>query len=589
MKLSKLYSNDTRFHSIEFTLGINVVLGKVMQKYDMQRDSHNLGKSTLITLLDFMLLKKISNQHIFKRFYNVFSNHIFYIEITLPDKSYLTIKRSVQEASKISFKRSETSITCNEHTSWDNENMPLSRAKAFLNETLAFNILPSWDFRKTVSFFLRTQKDYNNVFQLGKYTSGNHKDWKPFVFELLGYDNADLIKKYEINQQLADNQSAIDSISNEMSIHADDYDKIKSSLEIKEAECLEMKQRIDAFNFYVEERSINRDLVEEIERTIAELNSKEYSLSYDLDKTKQSIENIPMFDIEQLKEIYAEVQIYFPDNITRGYEDLLEFNKKITQERNTYLREQIIQIEKNLKSVRQSLEELNLQRNIALSTLQDKDTFHKFKEYQKRLAQLEGEISKLKSQLHNIDIVAVLTEKSDDLKLQLKTVSKQIANQVKKQTNPVTLTIKRLFNEIFRVVFGVSALLYVKTNKASNVDFYTEIAPDEDAAATAEGDGNSYNKMMCVAFDLAVLATYANDAYFHFVYHDGVLEGLDNRKKELFIQVAMDFCRRYNIQYIFSTIEDDIPVDILSHFSEEEICLELNDQDDSGKLFGFSF
>ena len=92
MKLSKLYSNDTRFHNIEFTLGINVVLGRVMQKYDMQRDSHNLGKSTLITLLDFMLLKKISNQHIFKRFYNVFSNHIFYIEIILPDGCYLTIK-----------------------------------------------------------------------------------------------------------------------------------------------------------------------------------------------------------------------------------------------------------------------------------------------------------------------------------------------------------------------------------------------------------------------------------------------------------------------------------------------------------------
>ena len=77
--------------------------------------------------------------------------------------------------------------------------------------------------------------------------------------------------------------------------------------------------------------------------------------------------------------------------------------------------------------------------------------------------------------------------------------------------------------------------------------------------------------------------------YFHFVYHDGVLEGLDNRKKELFIQVAMDFCHKYNIQYIFSTIEDDIPVEILSQFSEKEICLELNDQDDSGKLFGFSF
>lgn len=588
MKLSKLYSNDPRFHNIEFTSGINIVLGKVTQRYDMQRDSHNLGKSTLVTLLDFMLLKELTQQHIFRRFIDQFSTHVFFLEILLSDGRFLTIKRSIAEPTKISYKFSEAAIVCNEHTIWD-ISLTFDKAKAYLNETLAFNVLPEWDYRKTVTFFLRSQNDYSNVFQLGKYINGKHKDWKPFVFELLGYDNKPLIQKYELDQQIADVQTAIDSISGEMSLNTDDYDKIKSSLEIKETECMAMRSQIDAFNFYAEERSLNRDLIEDIERNIAELNSREYSLSYNLDKTKQSIENIPVFDMAQLQEIYAEVQIYFPESITKGYEDLLDFNKKVTQERNQYLREQILQIEDELKAVRFNLEDLNRQRNIALQSLQDKDTFHKFKEYQKRLAQLEGEIARLTMQLQNIDKLSALTEKSDELKSHLKSVSKQIVNEVKSQANPDTLSIKRLFNDIFRTIFGVSALLYVKTNAASNVEFHAEVAPDEDAAATAEGDGNTYNKMMCVAFDLAILATYSEKSYFHFVYHDGVLEGLDNRKKELFIRLAMDFCRRYNIQYIFSTIEDDIPVNVLSQFTEQEICLLLEDHNDVGKLFGFSF
>ena len=81
MKLSKLYSNDGRFHSIEFNPGMNVVLGKVTRRYDRECDSHNLGKSTLVDLLDFMLLKDIDAKHIFRRFRDLFASHVFYLEI----------------------------------------------------------------------------------------------------------------------------------------------------------------------------------------------------------------------------------------------------------------------------------------------------------------------------------------------------------------------------------------------------------------------------------------------------------------------------------------------------------------------------
>jgi uncharacterized protein YydD (DUF2326 family) len=572
-----------------FNVGLNVVLGKVTKRDEVQKDSHNLGKSTLIDVLDFMLLKNIDKSHIFKKYSPLFDKHIFYLEIELNDGSYLTIRRSVNQATRIWFKNSEATMICTEDTTWDETNVPIEKAREFLNTQLGFDVLPDWQYRKTVSFFLRTQKDYINVFQLGKFINGKHKDWKPVVFELLGYDSDALKRKYELDEQLEDLRTKCNAISVEMSVNADDYDKVKSTLELRMNERDEMQKRVDAFSFYSEEQHINHNLVDEIERSISELNTREYALSYDLERVKSSIANLPSFDLEQLKQIYEEVNIYFPDNLAHSFDDLYQFNVKVTRERNHYLREQAQTIEEELRSVRQRLQELDGQRRDALAALQDRDTFHKFKDYQKKLAQLEGEVSRLEIQLRNVDVISTLNDEIEKVQQEQKEISKEITTQLKHQDGDIPSTIKRCFNEIFRTVFGVSALLYVRTNKTGNVDFYTDVAPDETAEATAEGYGNTYNKMLCVAFDLAVLATYSSRSFFRFVYHDGIFEGLDNRKKELFVQVARDYCLRYNLQYIFSSIEDDVPQSILSSYTRAEQFLTLSDQDDSGKLFGFSF
>ena len=360
-------------------------------------------------------------------------------------------------------------------------------------------------------------------------------------------------------------------------------------LDLRKGERDDMQKRLDSFSFYSEEQQINQNLVDDIERSISELNTREYTLSYDLERVKASITNLPSFDLEQLKQIYEEVNIYFPENLTHNFDDLYKFNVQVTKERNKYLREQALEIEDVLRDIRRQLQELDSKRNIALSTLQDRDTFHKFKGYQKKLASLEGEVSRLELQLQNVDIISTLNDQIEQVQQNQKEISKEIATQLKSQEGDIPTSIKRCFNEIFRTVFGVSALLYVRPIKTGNIDFEDEVAPDENAEATAEGMGNTYKKMLCASFDLAVLATYSNRSFFRFVYHDGILEGLDNRKKELFIQVARNYCQRYGLQYIFSSIEDDVPQNIMDELSASERFLTLSDQNESGKLFGFNY
>lgn len=56
--ITKLYSNNEAFEDIEFNSGLNVVLGEIRLTRDYDRDTHNLGKSTLCQVLDFCLLKQ---------------------------------------------------------------------------------------------------------------------------------------------------------------------------------------------------------------------------------------------------------------------------------------------------------------------------------------------------------------------------------------------------------------------------------------------------------------------------------------------------------------------------------------------------
>lgn len=153
MILSKLYSNDERFHNITFNQGLNVVLGKVSRRYDLLRDSHNLGKSTLIEVLDFMFLKELKKENLFRKHADVFRNHIFYFEIVLSGHKYLTIRRSIAQQTVISFKENDKASICNEQTVWD-KTLPLSKARNYLNDLLAFDVLPLSSYRKTLAFYV---------------------------------------------------------------------------------------------------------------------------------------------------------------------------------------------------------------------------------------------------------------------------------------------------------------------------------------------------------------------------------------------------------------------------------------------------
>lgn len=589
MKVSKVYSNDDRFKTVSFSEGLNIILAKVKRKNDLNRDSHGLGKSTLVTVIDFLLLKQLSKEHIFRKYANEFKEHTFFGELQLNDGSFLTIKRSVVNNTKISFKKHND---CNQHlveeTKWDKKNISLKKAKNYLNEQMNFSVLNKLLYRKSISYFLRTQDDYRDVFQLVKYNRANDVDWKPFLFNLLGFDSKTLLEKYQLEKKVGEQEKLISDLKRQFAIDPDEVDKINAAIELKEEEKSELVTKIDNFNFYEKESQLKKEIVTNIEDNIATKNTLTYNISYEIEQIEKSLKQPDSFDLEEVTQVFKESGVFFPKELLKSYEELIAFNKSITQERHKFLNQRLEQLKKDLETVNKQLIELNNERVKLLNFLQERDSFQKFKNYQKQVTDIQATIVNLKAKRDGIIDINHLKGEISEQKVSLDEAVRGVKQQLQKLNESYT-NIRKHFRNIIKYILNAPALLYIDTNKIGNIEFKAEIQKENEIETTAEGSGNSYKKMLCVAFDLAILMNYSSSSFYRFVYHDGALEALDNRKKLNYLNKVQQICKEYNLQYIFTSIEHDLPPNLNSHQIQFHKAVELSDLGEEGKLFGFTF
>lgn len=594
MKLSKLYSNKP-FHNLTFIThegGLNVILGDA-KGIQEGSNSHSLGKSKLAEVLDFMLLKG-ANKSFF--FYNKdenvkkFEGYEFYLEILLNSGRYLTIKRMVDPHSKISFKLNDTlSDDYILYEDFDKSLLAIDKAKAYLNELLDIDFLKGtqYDFRKIVNYSLRLEGDYkhknNTIFQLSKFNNKNDKDsWRALIFSLLGFDGSVLIKKYELEETIKKSNLTIKEQEKDFGIKTEDKDLVVGKIQNAEIEKDNLSKELDSFNFYQQDKDTIKDLVGTIEEEISNLNTQMYNIEYDIKKLNDSIRNEFSFDLNRVKILFDEVELHFSDQLSKTYEQLITFNHQITQERNLQVRQTLKEKQQELRETNIRLIDLNKRKEQFRHLIQDTSLFKKYATYQKKIIEIERDLYRFNSQLEAIEEIEKKKgsiEETQKHELQdVKDKIKEIVDNTVKCS--LYMNIRRAFSGIVKRILNEDALIKISPNKNYNIEFSPEFLN------SAKAEGGTYYKILCIAFDLAILINYREQSHFRFVYHDDVISGDDNGVKTRLIEVVREICERYDIQYIFSAIKDNIPVGIdLS----KNIILELNDKDDSGKLFKMSF
>lgn len=592
MKLSKLYSNQSDlFQPINFVDGLNVVMAEIHQPKDRKKDTHNLGKTTLVRLLDFVLLATNDSNFFLFKHKEKFEDFTFFLEIKLDDNSFVTIRRSVKEASKISFKRDKAKYQDFSETpdaEWDHCNVPIKNARELLDGMLDWHGLKTWAYRKIIGYLLRSQSDYQDVFQLSKF-KGKHGDWKPFLAHILGFDDKLITKYYEKEDQLSKEKDISENIKKGLGADIEDINKIKGILLIKQEEIEKKQKELDAFDFRDQDKDSTKKLVDEIDRNIADLNAKRYSLNFNLKKITDSLkEDRILFDPDAAQVLFKEAGIAFQGQIKKDFQQLIAFNQAITDERRGYLQEEQKEIKAELKEIDANLNALGGQRSQTLAFLSKTDVFDKYKDVSNEIVAMKAEVISLKNRLMVLNKLLLKAKEIREIKYDHDSLQVKIEENVNEQSsdkNSLFSTIRLYFNEIIKAVIDREAVLSVLVNKEGHLVFRAEIL-DEKGGSTGADLGHTYRKLLCIAFDLAVLRAHLKEKFPRFVYHDGVFETLDDRKKENLLAVIR-YYGELGLQPIITLIDSDLPKrdDDKPIFSKDEIVLTLHDKDQSGRLF----
>ena len=593
MKLSKLYSNKPDlFEPLDFATGLNVVLAEIRVPENRKKDTHNLGKTTLGRLLDFCFLKSKNKDFFLFKHSALFKEFVFFIEIELADASYVTVRRSVDEATKISFKKHAVrsqDFTAAQNSDWDHLEIAFEKARAMLDGLLDWRALNPWTFRYGLGYLLRSQEDYGDVFRLAKH-EGQHSTWKPFLAQVLGFNASLVSSHYEKEVEKNEKEKTEQIVMNELGGSVQDISKIEGILLLKQQEAEKKQSLIDTFDFRKQDKDRTKELVGEIDEKIAELNALRYSLGLNKKKIVTSLEEDEiLFRPDEAQRLFGQAGVLFHGQIKKDFEQLIAFNRAITDERRGYLEDERIEIDADLKRVNSELNALGKKRSETLAFLSDTDVFTKYKQASDEIVALRADIISLERQRGHLHRLQELRAEIRRLEEQLGSLQAQIETDVEKQNGDkqsLFSSIRLFFSEIVEEVIDRKALLSVSPNTLGHLEFKAEIL-DESGNATSADLGHTYRKLLCMAFDLAILRSHLDVKFPRFVFHDGAFESLDDRKKENLLATLHEYAD-LGIQSVITLIDSDLPnrnEKDASVFDASEIILTLHDENEQGRIF----
>ena len=87
------------------------------------------------------------------------------------------------------------------------------------------------------------------------------------------------------------------------------------------------------------------------------------------------------------------------------------------------------------------------------------------------------------------------------------------------------------FAQMVRKVLALTGSVFLEMNQDGNIDpKHTADPPKTDAGQSSQGEGNTYRRLLCILFDLAVLKAYSEKRFSGSSITTAILETMDDGK-----------------------------------------------------------
>jgi uncharacterized protein YydD (DUF2326 family) len=331
MLLLKVYSNQPSFWTVKFNkTGLSFIVAK--QKHpgssEQGKTYNGVGKSLLVRIVHFCLGASAED---YKTFCEKLPEWEFFVDFEIGNKKY-TAKRATNSPKKIALNNKVISVNK------FNEKM----------KSLCFEIpedISFLSFRSLIPFFIRPEKESYVAYTYVAYNKpGKTKtDYQALLYNafLLGLDVVLAQKKYTIKKEQDRVKNLENNFKNDSLLR--DYFTGNKDVTLTLVDLEERIKRLDddLSNFRVAEDYNDVQLeADRVEKELFSLNNRVIMLQNNIENINKSLENSPDINKENIKDIYMESKIHFPETMTKTLDELEVFYEKLISNRKRRLLEQ---------------------------------------------------------------------------------------------------------------------------------------------------------------------------------------------------------------------------------------------------------
>ena len=573
------------FKSIEFKEGFNVVLADTTES-STEKDSRNgLGKSTLIEIIHFCLGYNPKKGSILKS--EELKNWTFTLDLTLNGKEVTVSRNTTNKPSKIRVKGdfSDWAIKPEYDTKLKEYVIPYKKWINLLGN-LMFGLPLEFDkpfsptFRSLISYFSRKGlQAYADPFK----HHPNQKEWDIQVNNayLLGL-NWEYAAEFQI---LKEEKNKIKELINAVDKGLlEGYVGSKGELEAKRVELEEQIQKLEkelkSFKIHPEYHSIE-EKVNNITKQIQEITNDMILNKRILNQYEEAIKEEHDVPLDEVKTIYNETGVVFPDMVQKHLEQVIEFHKNIIYNRRKYLEDEINSLKLEINKQDEQIRTLDAERAEYMQILKTNRALDEYVELTKLLAKYRQELESVIQAIKNLD---KFEEGMSNITIKKEELFKK-AKRDYEERKPIIDNAIRLFNEASKYLYSEPGILSIDVTK-SGYKFNVDIK-------RAQSQGVSYMKVFC--YDMTLIQLWIDKIYNPgFLIHDStIFDGVDERQVARALELAMEKSDNKGFQYICTMNSDTVPYHEFGkgfkNKFDQSIVARFTDATPDGGLLGIRF
>ncbi|GMK40560.1 hypothetical protein PCCS19_36160 [Paenibacillus sp. CCS19] len=321
IKLKKLYSEPEIFNPIEFSDGVNIILGEKSDSTTTAgRKTNGVGKSMCIEFINFCLLKKYSDSRIALIPKNVLDESVT-IKLDLEiGREQITISRN-----RLSHEQ-PTILKDGKDIHFESIEETQRFLKDLLYVDLKDSLLPS--FRELLSPLIRDERsEFKSILESFDVSKKIPVNYVPHLFFLsvpldVYKKTRDTVKKIEDVKNISKNSKREVTNNNQKKIS-----DVKAELNALNDDIKNMSDAIESFKSNESFNSLEKELIH-IEDAQDKLRIRAKSISYELQKIN-SLPKPETIETEEVEFIYNKFRQGLGDFIVRSLEETLLFKEKI--------------------------------------------------------------------------------------------------------------------------------------------------------------------------------------------------------------------------------------------------------------------